>query len=131
MADAQAKADAVYSAFGKSATRPLDGEKHTAYRKRLLRGLQSYSDAYKDVNLLAIKDEKLLDIAEKQIMADALQSAKFAMHIPKGSLYEVKKQDASGRTITSYKGHISAFLDEFKLEPMRAKKWFTNNVERN
>ena len=131
MADAQAKADSVYSAFGKSATRPLDGEKHTAYRKRLLRGLQSYSDAYKDVNLLAIKDAKLLDIAEKQIMADALQSAKFAMHIPKGSLYEVKKQDASGRTITSYKGHISAFLDEFKLEPMRAKKWFTNNVERN
>ena len=131
MADAQAKADSVYSAFGKSATRPLDGENHIAYRKRLLRGLQSYSDAYKDVNLLAIKDVKLLDIAEKQIMADALQSAKFAMHIPKGSLYEVKKQDASGRTITSYKGHISAFLDEFKLEPMRAKKWFTNNVERN
>jgi hypothetical protein len=130
-ADTQAKCDAVFSAFGKSASRPLEGESHTAYRKRLLRGLQSYSDEYKEVNLLAIKDAKLLDIAERRIMADALASAKMATHIPKGSLFETKRVDASGRTITSYQGHIGAFLDQFKLEPMRATKWFTNNVERN
>ena len=132
MADTQAKADSVYSAFGKQASRPLLGESQLSYRKRLLKGLQSYSDTYKNVNLNAINDEQLLSIAEKQIMADALQSSRIATHIPAGHLYEVKRQDASGRTITSYKGHISAFLDEFKLEPMKATKWFTNNnVERN
>jgi len=131
-ADAQAKADSVYSAFGKQASRPLLGETLLAYRKRLLRPLQSYSDTYKSVDIVkTVKDMALLDIIEKQIHNDALQSAKMATHIPAGHLYEVKKQDASGRTITSYKGHISAFLDEFKLEPLRATKWFTNNVERN
>jgi hypothetical protein len=131
-ADAQAKADSVYSAFGKQASRPLLGESLFAYRKRLLRPLQSYSDTYKSVDIVkAVKDSALLDIVEKQIHNDALQSAKLATHIPQGSLYAVKKVDASGRTITSYKGHIGAFLDEFKLEPMRATRWFTNNVERN
>jgi hypothetical protein len=131
-ADAQAKADSVMSAFGKQASRPLLGESLLAYRKRLLRPLQPYSDAYKSIDLVnAIKDSALLDIVEKQIHNDALQSAKLATHIPAGALYAVKKTDASGRTITSYKGHISAFLDEFKLEPMRATRWFTNNVERN
>ena len=35
MCDAQAKADSVYSAFGKSASRPLQGENLLAYRKRM------------------------------------------------------------------------------------------------
>ena len=76
MCDAQAKADSVFASFGKSASRPLKGEGLMSYRKRLLRGLQAYSDSYKTVNLASIKDAQILSIAEKTIFADALMAAR-------------------------------------------------------
>ena len=108
--DAQAKADSVLSAFGKSASRPLQGEGLMSYRKRLLRGLQAYSDAYKDVNLVKeIKGEKMLSIAEKQIFNDALVAAKSPTMYANDSEYEIHERDRSGRTITQL-NYVSTYF---------------------
>lgn len=126
-ADAQAKADSVFASFGKSASRPLQGESLVAYRKRLLRGLQAYSDTYKDVNLLKeIKGEKMLAIAEKQIFNDALVAAKSPTLYASDAEYEIKERDASGRTITKFKGGFG-WLDAFKVPSQRVKEFNLNN----
>lgn len=126
-ADAQAKADSVFAAFGKSASRPLSGESLMSYRKRLLRGLQAYSDSYKEVNLASIKDAALLNVAEKQIFADALVAAKSPLVYAADQLVEIHEKDRAGRTITKFKGAMSAWLNDFKVEPMRATKFHTSN----
>ena len=130
MCDAQAKADSVYAAFGKSASRPLKGENLMAYRKRMARGLQGYSDAYKEVNLASIKDAKLLEIAEKQIFADALMAAKSPSMFAADQLVELHEKDRAGRTITKFKGAMSAWLDDFKVPSMRVKEFNLNNNKR-
>ena len=129
-ADAQAKCDSVLSAFGKSASRPLQGENLLAYRKRLLRGLQAYSDSYKDISLTSIKDAKLLDLAEKQIFADALSAAKSPMMFAADQLVEINEKDRAGRTITKFKGAMSAWLDDFKVPSMRVKEFHLSNNKR-
>ena len=129
-ADAQAKADSVLAAFGKSASRPLSGEALMSYRKRLLRGLQAYSDSYKEVNLNSIKDAKLLALAEKQIFADALVAAKSPTMFAADQLIEINEKDRAGRTITKFKGAMSAWLDDFKVPPMRATQFHTSNNQR-
>lgn len=118
-ADHQAKADSVLAAFGKAASRPLQGESLASYRKRLLRGLKGYSDAYKDVDLAGIKDDKLLTIVERQIYADALTAAKNPT--ARGdALIEHRTVDRAGRTVSTFTGNPGAWLDAFKLPPMRA-----------
>ena len=129
-ADAQAKCDSVLSAFGKSASRPLQGENLLAYRKRLLRGLQAYSDSYKDISLTSIKDAKLLSLAEKQIFADALSAAKSPMMFAADQLVEINEKDRAGRTITKFKGAMSAWLDDFKVPSMRVKEFHLSNNKR-
>lgn len=129
-ADAQAKADSVLAAFGKSASRPLAGEALMSYRKRLLRGLQAYSDSYKEVNLNSIKDAALLNLAEKQIFADALMAAKSPAMFAADQLIEIPSRDAAGRTITKFKGSMSAWLDDFKVPALRATQFHTSNNQR-
>ena len=129
-ADAQAKADSVYAAFGKSASRPLAGESLLSYRKRMARGLQAYSDAYKDVSLASIKDAKLLAIAEKQIYADALIAAKSPTMYAADQLIEIHEKDRAGRTITKFKGSMEAWLGDFKVPSLRAKSFNLNNNQR-
>ena len=129
-ADAQAKADSVLSSFGKSASRPLQGESLMSYRKRLLRGLQAYSDAYKTINLNAIKDSQILAIAERTIFADALVAAKSPTSYANDSLIEINERDRSGRTITKFKGPMEAWLGDFKVPPMRVKEFHLHNNKR-
>lgn len=129
-ADAQAKCDSVLAAFGKSASRPLQGESLMAYRKRLLRGLQAYSDSYKDINLATIKDAKLLELAEKQIMNDAMTAARTSSHVPGDQLIAIQSRDSSGRTITKYRGSMEAWLGDFKVPPQRATTFHTSNNQR-
>jgi len=129
-ADAQAKADSVYAAFGKSASRPLAGESLMSYRKRMARGLQAYSDAYKDVSLASIKDAKLLAIAEKQIYSDALIAAKSPTMYAADQLIEIHEKDRAGRTITKFKGSMEAWLGDFKVPSLRAKSFNLNNNQR-
>ena len=128
-ADAQAKADSVFASFGKSASRPLAGEGLMAYRKRLLRGLQAYSDSFKDVNINSIKDAKLLALTEKQIFADALAASKSPMTYAADQEIAIQKKDSAGRTITSFRGGMG-WLDAFKVPAMRVTKFHTMNNQR-
>ena len=129
-ADCQAKADSVYSAFGKSASRPLQGESLTAYRKRMVRGLQAHSDEMKNVNINAIKDEAMLAVVEKRVYADAIAASRGTGAIAKGQLIELHKKDRAGRTITEFRGDMEAWLGDFKLPAYRVMKFNTENTKR-
>jgi hypothetical protein len=129
-ADCQAKADSVYSAFGKSASRPLQGESLINYRKRMLRGLQAHSDEMKNININKIADEAMLDIVEKRIYADAISASRHIGAIGKGQLIAMHKKDQAGRTITTYRGDMEAWLGEFKVPASRVVKFNVENFKR-
>lgn len=112
LADAQIKADSVFSAFGKRAPGPLSGEKPLSYRRRLLVQLQEHSKDFKSVDLSAIADAQLLNIAEKQIYADAQSAA--SLSVGPGQLREIKRADATGRLISTFEGDPEATWAPFK-----------------
>ena len=128
-ADVQARADTVFAAFNKSASRPLVGETVDNYRKRLLRALQSHSDAFKSVELRSISDAALLDHAERTILADAMKAAKSPVAYG-DALVECFETDRTGRRISTFKGPMDAWLGNFKLPPMRAIQFHTANNDR-
>ncbi|EED4349957.1 NUDIX domain-containing protein [Salmonella enterica subsp. enterica] len=102
VADAQVKADSVFSCFGKRAPVPLSGEKPLAYRRRLMIQLQEHSPDFKTVDLSTIADSALLSVAEKTIYADAQKSA--SLSVGPGMLREIKRADATGRQISTFEG---------------------------
>ncbi|HAW3351304.1 TPA: NUDIX domain-containing protein [Escherichia coli] len=112
VADAQVKADSVFSAFGKRAPMPLSGEKPLAYRRRLMIQLQEHSPDFKGVDLSAIADSALLGIAEKQIYADAQKTA--SLSVGPGMLREIKRADATGRQISTFEGDPEVTWAPFK-----------------
>lgn len=129
MCDAQAKADSVYAAFGKSASRPLKGENLLSYRKRMIRGLQAYSDEMKSVKISAIKDAAMLDIIEKRVFADALAASR-GNGVAKGQLIAITRKDKAGREITEFRGDMEAWLGDFKIPSQRVMKFNTENFKR-
>ena len=69
-------------------------------------------------------------MAEKQIFADALSAAKSPMVFAADQLIEVNEKDRAGRTITKFKGAMSAWLDDFKVPALRATAFHTSNNQR-
>lgn len=112
VADAQVKADSVFSCFGKRAPIPLSGEKPLAYRRRLMIQLQEHSPDFKSVDLSSIADSALLNVAEKQIYADAQKSA--SLSVGPGMLREIKRADATGRQISTFEGDPAATWAPFQ-----------------
>lgn len=112
VADAQVKADSVFSAFGKRAPAPLSGEKPLSYRRRLMIQLQEHSPDFKSVDLSSIADSALLNVAEKQIYADAQKSA--SLSVGPGMLREIKRADATGRQISTFEGDPAATWAPFQ-----------------
>ncbi|WP_085337035.1 NUDIX hydrolase [Serratia marcescens] len=112
VADAQVKADSVFSCFGKRAPVPLSGEKPLAYRRRLMIQLQEHSPDFKAVDLSSIADPALLGFAEKQIYADAQKSA--SLSVGAGMLREIKRADATGRQISTFEGDPAATWAPFQ-----------------
>lgn len=112
VADAQVKADSVFSSFGKRAPVPLSGEKPMAYRRRMMIQLQEHSADYKTVDLSSIADSALLNVAEKQIYADAQKSA--SLSVGPGMLREIKRADATGRQISTFEGDPAATWAPFQ-----------------
>ncbi|MGP3123476.1 NUDIX hydrolase [Serratia marcescens] len=112
VADAQVKADSVFSCFGKRAPAPLSGEKPLAYRRRLMIQLQEHSPDFKTVDLSSIADSALLGFAEKQIYADAQKSA--SLSVGAGMLREIKRADATGRQISTFEGDPAATWAPFQ-----------------
>ncbi len=110
--EAQAKADAVYSANSLAAPRPMDGEGLLAYRRRLLRPLQSSSTEWANHDLSRM-DSAVLDVAERQIYADAMTAARSPVGLPNGALREIITTDSTGRRISSFVGNSpKAWLDD-------------------
>lgn len=112
-ADAQAKADSVYSAFGSRAPRSLRGESLSAYRTRLLNGLKKHSAEWSNVNIAKL-DSAVLDIAEAKIYADSMEAAMRPVDLPAGQLREIIKADATGRRISEFVGSPADCWDSFK-----------------
>ncbi|EHI2277477.1 NUDIX domain-containing protein [Salmonella enterica] len=112
IADAQVKADSVFSCFGKRAPVPLSGEKPLAYRRRLMIQLQEHSPDFKTVDLSTIADSALLSVAEKTIYADAQKSANLS--VGPGMLREIKRADATGRQISTFEGDPAATWAPFQ-----------------
>ena len=118
MADAQAKADSVYSAFGDAAPRPLRGENLLGYRKRLMGSLKKHSANWKSVDVNALPDTAV-EIAEKQIYADAVAAASHPVDLPAGSLRAIEKKDSNGQLIRTFVGDPNAWMGDFKTIPMK------------
>lgn len=112
VADAQVKADSVFSCFGKRAPVPLSGEKPLEYRRRLMIQLQEHSPDFKSVDLSSIADSALLSVAEKTIYADAQKSA--SLSVGPGMLREIKRADATGRQISTFEGDPAATWAPFQ-----------------
>jgi hypothetical protein len=102
-ADAQARADSVFSGFGQRAPRPLEGESLFDYRKRLATKLKTYSPIWKNVKFSQLPDEAFR-IAEDQVYNDATTAAANPMDLEAGELRAVTKTDPTTgvRTIVFY-----------------------------
>lgn len=93
-AEAQAKADAVFSGFGLRAPRPLDGEALADYRRRLATKLKPHSAMWKNVKFSQLNDDAFA-IAETQVYTDAASAAANPVDLDAGELREVTKIDPS------------------------------------
>jgi 8-oxo-dGTP pyrophosphatase MutT (NUDIX family) len=113
MTDAQAKADAVYRAFGKSAPRFLNGEGELDYRRRLVREFQSHSPTWKPVDLGALADATAFTVAETAIYADAMAAAMDSRGTEVGMLRMVPGQTASGHREIKFFGDPRGFINRF------------------
>jgi 8-oxo-dGTP pyrophosphatase MutT (NUDIX family) len=119
MADAQAKADAVYNAFGKQAPRALNGEDLLAYRKRLAAGVKAHSDQWKGIDI-SKADAAIFEIAEAKIYADAMDAAIHPEASPEGGLRAVTKDTGTGHRVTTFYGKPSDWMDDFRAPRMKA-----------
>ena len=120
MADAHAKADGVFQAFGGPAPRHLTGETPLAYRRRLLNKFKTHSPQWKDVDLAALDVKVLKGIAEPMIYADAMVASNAPM-LGAGALRlrERRTTDATGRMITTFHGDPNIWLNDFKCARQR------------
>ena len=113
-AAAQARADAVYSAYGNSAPRPLQGESLLQYRRRLLNDLKQYSEDWKNSDLRVVAvDEASLAIAERQIFAAADAAVRNPASVPIGILREIKNRNDAGHTMTTFVGSPISWMNRF------------------
>jgi hypothetical protein len=130
MADAQAKADSVYSAFGKSASRPLVGEDLLSYRKRQATPLKSHSAAWKDVDLSKL-DAAVFDIAEAAIYADAASAANRPVDGFESGPRARTRQLATGHTVTEFFDNRPSWMDSFRTPRVMSKKSDLQKVASN
>ena len=127
--DAQAKADSVYSAFGKQAPRALNGEDPLAYRKRLAKPMKSHSGAWKDIDIDGL-DAKVFELAEAAIYADA-QAA--SLHPDTGSQGPIERTRRlpSGHSITEFFDSRPSWMDSFRTQGSLSKKSDLQKVAKN
>jgi 8-oxo-dGTP pyrophosphatase MutT (NUDIX family) len=119
-ADAQAKADSVYSAFGKQAPRPLNGENLLAYRKRLVGPMVSHSDEWKGSDLGAL-DASIFDKIESKVYADAMEAAIHPATGDSDSLMERSRKSPTGHTVVEFYGTRPSWMDTYRTPRARGK----------
>jgi hypothetical protein len=112
--EAQARADRVLRQFGDSAERWQDGESIADYRRRLLEPLKQHSPAWRKVDVP--RQEDVLAVAEKQILADAAREAVAPTNLKPGQLVERVTTDPTGRKISRFYGDPEAVWGMFRGE---------------
>lgn len=117
MADAQAKADSIYGAFGKQAPRALNGEDILAYKKRLAAPMKQHSSAWKDVDLAGL-EASVFAIAEAAIYADSLEAAIHPSVAPEAGLRAVTRDTGTGHKVTTFYGRPGSWMDDFRAPRM-------------
>jgi hypothetical protein len=118
------EADRAASAWGKDAKHPWDGERITAYRRRVAREHQKYSPAWKGVDLSTLSGQSLRN-ATAQIYADSI-AASAAPESYGETLVERRLRDpVSGQTRIEFYGSPSAWTNQFKGGGMRVKAFRT------
>jgi 8-oxo-dGTP pyrophosphatase MutT (NUDIX family) len=121
MADAQAKADGVYSAFGKQAPRPLNGEDLFAYRKRLVAPMKAHSKEWQGIDLAKL-DAAAFSVIEPKIYADAMEAAMHPTDLEDGSLRAVPKSTGTGHVITNFFGSSPrAWMGDFRIPSKKSR----------
>jgi hypothetical protein len=125
---AQAKADSVFRAIGDSAGAPpfMSGERLLDYRCRLLAPLQKFSAQFKSSNLYRVGDPTALSAIEDSIYNDAMTALRDPRNYGPGELRAIKRQDATGRELTSYVGHEGSCWDQFNQQPRYVTKFNTS-----
>lgn len=119
---AQARADEVYSAFGKRAPFALNGEDVFSYRRRLAVGLKMHSPTWKDVDVLKINDSATFSIAETAILLDAVVAARNPTDLKAGELRAITRVDNNtGVRTTEFVGQQS-FIHGMKRQPRYVKR---------
>jgi 8-oxo-dGTP pyrophosphatase MutT (NUDIX family) len=125
---AQARLDSAFLALGGQCRAPVLGETLHAFRLANLRELQKHSPMFKDkdIGLLAVNDS-LLEMAEKQIIADAIVAGENPTDIPKGQLVGRSRKDGGHEFIT-YSGESAAWMRPI-AGPVgqRGTKWVNPN----
>ena len=114
VADSQVKADRVYRMHGGRASRPMDGETHLGYRRRLANGLKEHSPAWKDIDISPFaSDDKAFGNIESQIYADAEQAGLHPVAPSEDFLREIIEEDVTGRKISKFVGKPQAWMNQF------------------
>jgi hypothetical protein len=119
-ADVQARADAALSYHGKKSLPPLVGESLLAYRKRLVKSLQSFSPDWKGVDIRKMNADAM-DVIENRVFADAISAAESPETVAIGALREIRETDDAGRVSTRFVGRWSAAMQPFMRAPMKAR----------
>jgi hypothetical protein len=118
----QARADAVFRAFGEAAPPPMSGEIPPSYRRRLSRMLQRHSPDWKDIDLYAIPDA-VLAVAEQKIYADAKEASK-TPDVPEGrQLSRTTVDPDTGHRVTMFYG--DSFIKRFTGPKFYVKRFLT------
>ncbi|WP_321913572.1 NUDIX domain-containing protein [Paraburkholderia sp. J11-2] len=118
-ADAQAKADSVYSAFGKQAPRALNGEDVLAYKKRLAAPMKSHSSAWKNADLSKLEAD-VFAIAEESIYADAAMAANSPAAGEQGERSRTRRLD-SGHMVTEFFDSRPSWMDAHRTPRLKSK----------
>lgn len=129
MAAIQERADAVFSALGEHASRPMQGEGLLAYRRRLVGKLQPHSQVWKGTDISKVADDAGFTVIENQIYADAQRAAERPLNLPRGQLRQHVRTDDAGRRISTFHGS-SSFVQAFKPQARRIQKVVTNHRDR-
>ncbi len=111
MADAQARADDVFSDFGKHAPRPLQGETIPSYERRCVRMLREHSPTWKQTEVeTAFADDAGFAIIRDQVYREAKQTAMNPVNVTPGQLRMIeKKQD--GHIVRTFVGQPRDWMD--------------------
>jgi 8-oxo-dGTP pyrophosphatase MutT (NUDIX family) len=117
LAAAQARADTVYLALGKRASRPMSGETLHAYNIRLTREVQKHSPKWGKTELNRLPADTLATI-QADVYADAVVAARNPDDVEPGTLREIKTPDSSGRIISTFVGK-GTFIGAMKMPSRR------------